>query len=339
VRFAFTDDQLLFRDAVADLFAKECPPDVVRAAWGAEADARPELWSTLAEMGVVGLTIPEDKGGFGLTELDLLPILTEAGRVAYPGPLLETTAVAAPLLAEVAPAALADRWVPALASGEAIATVQFAGQPFVPHAQVADLLLAQRDDRIVAVAADRLRLTPQPSVDGARRLFSAEWDVADEELVVDGEAGWAAANRAFDRGALAAAALLIGLGEQLLTTTVDYVGARKQFGVPVGSFQAVKHHLANCELQLTFARPAVMNAAYAMAHGSSTASRDVSMAKCLASDAAAFVAAQALQCHGAIAYTVEYDVHMWLKRVWALAASWGDAAWHRQRVAGALLDG
>jgi len=339
VRFAFTDDQLLFRDAVADLFAKECPPDAVRAAWADESGRRPELWSTLAEMGVVGLTIPEDKGGFGLTELDLLPILTEAGRVAFPGPLLETTAVAAPLLAEAAPAALADRWLPALASGEAIATVQFPGQPFVADAHVADLLVAQRDDRIVAVAADRLRLTPQPSVDGARRLFTAEWDVADEELVAEGEAGWHAGNRAFDRGALATAALLIGLGEQLLATTVEYVGARKQFGVPVGSFQAVKHHMANCELQLTFARPTVMNAAYAMAHGSPTASRDVSMAKCMASDAAAFVAAQALQCHGAIAYTVEYDVHMWLKRVWALTASWGDAAWHRQRVARALLDG
>lgn len=339
MRFAFTDDQLLFRDAVADLFAKECPPEAVRWAWADESGRRPELWATLAEMGVVGLTIPEDKGGFGLSELDLLPILTEAGRVAYPGPLLETTAVAAPLLADVAPAALAERWLPAIAAGEAIATVQFAGQPFVPDAHVAQLLIAQRDDRIVAVPAERLRLTPQSSVDGARRLFSAEWDVADEELIVDGEAGWLAANRAFDRGALAAAGVLVGLAEQLLAVTVDYVASRKQFGVPVGSFQAVKHHLADCELQLSFARPVVMNAAHSMALDLPTASRDVSMAKCMASDAAAFVARQALQCHGAIAYTVEYDVHMWLKRVWALSAAWGDAAWHRQRVARVLLDG
>jgi alkylation response protein AidB-like acyl-CoA dehydrogenase len=216
--------------------------------------------------------------------------------------------------------------------------VQFAGQPFVTDAHVADLLVAQRDDRVVAVVADRLRLTPERSVDGARRLFTADWDVADEELVVDGEAGWQAANRAFDRGALAASGLLLGLAEWLLATTVEYAQSRKQFGVPIGSFQAVKHHLADCELQLTFARPAVMNAAYSMANDLPTASRDVSMAKCFASDAATFVAGQALQCHGAIAYTVEHDVHMWLKRVWALAASWGDAAWHRRRVATALLD-
>ena len=252
--------------------------------------------------------------------------------MAFPGPLLETTAVAAPLLADVAPAAIADRWLPAVAAGAAVLTVQFAGQPFVPDAHVADLLVAQRDDRPAAVAAERLRLTRETSVDGSRRLFTAEWDVADEELLVDGEAGWAAANRAFDRGALAASALLLGLAEHLLATTVEYVVARRQFGVPIGSFQAVKHHLADAELKLSFARPVVANAAYSLANDLPTAARDVSMAKCMASDAAAVVAAKALQCHGAIAYTVEYDVHMWLKRVWAVAASWGDADWHRQRV-------
>jgi alkylation response protein AidB-like acyl-CoA dehydrogenase len=338
MRFAYTDDQLLFRDAVADLLAKECPPESVRWAWADDSGRRPELWGVLAEMGVIGLTVPEAHGGFGLGDLDLSPILTEVGRVAFPGPLLETTAVAAPLLAEAAPPAIAERWLPAIASGEAVATVQLAGQPFVADAHVADVVIAQRDDRVVAVAADRLRLTPQGSVDGARRLFSAEWDVADEELVADGEPGWKAANRAFDRGALAASALLVGLAEHLLAVTVDYVISRKQFGVPIGTFQAVKHHLADCELKLSFARPVVTNAAYSSAHELPTASRDISMAKCMSSDAAMFVAGKALQCHGAIAYTVEYDVHMWLKRVWALSAAWGDAAWHRQRVGTFVLD-
>lgn len=337
MRFAFTDDQLLFRDTVADLLAKECPPEAVRWAWADDTGRSPELWSALAEMGVVGLTVPERFGGFGLTELDLLPILTEAGRVAFPGPLLETTAVGAPLLADVAPAVVADRWLPAVAGGDAVVTVQLSGQPFVADAHVADLLVAQRDDRLVAVGAERLRLTPQTSVDGARRLFTAEWDVADEELLVDGEAGWSAANRAFDRGALAASALLIGLAEHLLAATVEYVVTRRQFGVPIGSFQAVKHHLADAELKLSFARPVVANAAYSLANDLPTAARDVSMAKCMTSDAAGVVAAQALQCHGAIAYTVEYDVHMWLKRVWALAPSWGDADWHRRRVGRLVL--
>jgi alkylation response protein AidB-like acyl-CoA dehydrogenase len=339
MRFAFTDDQLLFRDTVADLLAKECPPEAVRWAWADETGRRPELWAALAEMGVVGLTVPEAHGGLGMDEIDLVALLTEAGRVAFPGPLLETTAVVAPLLAESAPADVAERWLPAIASGEAVATVQLAGQPFVTDAHVADLLVAQRDDRLYAVPGDKLRLTPQTSVDGARRLFDVDFDTADAELVASGEDGWKAANHAFDRGAVAAAAVLVGLAEQMIAMTVEYVVARRQFGVPIGSFQAVKHHLADAELKVSFARPTVWNAAYSLAHGRPGVDRDVSMAKCFASDAAEVVARKALQCHGAIGYTTEHDLHFWLKRTWALSAAWGDAAWHRRRVAHLLLDG
>jgi alkylation response protein AidB-like acyl-CoA dehydrogenase len=338
MRFAFTDDQLLFRDTVADLLSKECSPEAVRWAWADETGRRPELWGALAEMGVIGLTVPEAHGGLGMDEIDLLPLLTEVGRVAFPGPLLETTAVVAPLLAENAPASVAERWLPAIAAGEAVATVQLAGQPFVTDAHVADVLVVQHDDRIYAVPGDKLRLTPQQSVDGARRLFSVDFDAADAELIVSGEAGWVAANTAFDRGAAASAAVLIGLAEQMIAMTVEYVVARRQFGVQIGSFQAVKHHLADAELKVSFARPTVWNAAYSLAHRRPEVERDVSMAKCFASDAAELVARKALQCHGAIGYTTEHDLHFWLKRTWALSAAWGDAAWHRRRVAHVLLD-
>ena len=338
MRFAFTEDQLLFRDAVAELFAKECPPDAVRRAWDDETGFDRSTWAALTEMGVVGLTAPEAFGGLGMNEVDLLPLLTEAGRVAFPGPLLETTAVVAPLLADCAPEALAARWLPALCDGSALATTAFAGQPFVVDAHVADLVIAQRDDRVIALPGSALRLTPQASVDGARRVFRVEWDEADGEVIASGEAGWQAVNRAFDRGAVAAAGELIGLAEQMIAMTVAYVVDRRQFGAPIGSFQAVKHHLADAELKVTFARPVVWNAAYALATDSPDRSRSVSMAKCFASDAAEFVADVALQCHGAIGYTTEHDLHFWLKRTWALAASWGDAAWHRRRVAHELLD-
>jgi alkylation response protein AidB-like acyl-CoA dehydrogenase len=130
-----------------------------------------------------------------------------------------------------------------------------------------------------------------------------------------------------DRLALGAAAQLVGLGQRMLDLTVDYVKEREQFGVPVGSFQAVKHHLADALKELAFARPAVWRAAATMEP------RDISMAKAMASDAASFVAKQALQCHGAIGYTVEYDLHRYLKQTWALARTYGDAAWHRERIA------
>lgn len=339
MHFAFTDDQLLFRDAVAELFAKECTPETVRWSWNDENGRRPSTWSALAEMGVIGLTVPQAHGGMGMDEIDLLPILTEAGRVAYPGPLVETTAVVAPLLAESAPDAVAGRWLPGIADGSVIATISLTGQPFVADAHIADLLVAQRDDRLYAVPGKCLRLTAQRSVDGARRLFAVDWDEADADLIASGESGWSASNRAFDRAATATAAQLIGLSEQMIAMTVAYVVERKQFGVPIGSFQAVKHHLADAELKVSFARPTVWNAAYALAHRSPDAVRDVSMAKCFSSDAAELIARKALQAHGAIGYTTEHDLHFWLKRAWALSASWGDAAWHRRRVAHILLDG
>jgi alkylation response protein AidB-like acyl-CoA dehydrogenase len=117
----------------------------------------------------------------------------------------------------------------------------------------------------------------------------------------------------------------------MIEMTVDYVKERKQFGVPVGSYQAVKHHLANAHLKIEYARPVVYRAAY------DPSRRDVSFAKVYANDAAALAARVALQCHGAIGYSFEYDLHLWMKRAWVLQLSWGDSAFHRDRVADAVL--
>lgn len=185
---------------------------------------------------------------------------------------------------------------------------------------------------------DELQLEAQDTIrklvhedDAVRRLD--EFGAFDPSLVVVTfqEVGAAAVEVPEDRygepPALAAAAQLIGLGHGMLAMTVDYVKERKQFGVPVGSFQAVKHQLADSLKELAFARPVVWRAAATLAP------RDVSMAKAMASDAASFVARRALQCHGAIGYTVEYDLHRYLKQTWVLARSFGDAAFHRELIA------
>ena len=123
----------------------------------------------------------------------------------------------------------------------------------------------------------------------------------------------------------------------MLDLTVDYAKERQQFGVPIGSFQAVKHHLADARIAIEFARPLVYRAAWSVAEGDPESSIHVSMAKALASDAASLTARQALQCHGAIGYSYEYDLHLFMKRAWALVATWGDADWHRARVGRAIL--
>jgi alkylation response protein AidB-like acyl-CoA dehydrogenase len=338
VLFAFTEEQRLVQSSVRQVLERVCPPAEVRASWSSETGRSPERWAALAELGVTGLLVPEEHGGLGQTELDLVLILEEAGRAALPEPLVETVAVGAPLLAETGSLAFRADWLSRVASGEALLAVGLADQPLVADAHVASLLLVEREGALLAVPRDAARLTREPSIDGARRLYRVDFDPAAAVVLADGDRAREAAARARDRGAFATAAVLVGLGRWMLATTTEYVKVRRQFGKPIGSFQAIKHALTDALLALELAGPVVYRAAYSMARGSRDASLYASMAKARASDAARVVARAALQCHGAIGYTTEHDLHHWMKRAWALAAAWGDAALHRERVAAAVLD-
>lgn len=316
MRFALSDDQAAFRDAVRELLAKEATPAVVRAAWDApEGELDRGVWDSLDAMGVLSLLVPEADGGLGLDEAYLVPILEECGRVAIPHPIVETAMVAAPLLGAGAGMVASDL-----------------GGPNVACAADADALLLRWGHTLALVDRDGAELTPLATVDGARRAARVHHDGVGEPLTED----QAAIDLALDRGALGTAAMLVGLGQAMLDLTVGYVTERHQFGKPIGSFQAVKHHLADAALALEFARPAVWRAAWSVAQGEPTRARDVSMAKAMANDAAELAGRHALQCHGAIGYTVEADLHLYLKRTWALARTWGDTAHHTDRVADAL---
>jgi alkylation response protein AidB-like acyl-CoA dehydrogenase len=323
VDFGFSEQQLAFRDAVRDLLQDACPPAAVRRAWegdGPVYDAK--LWARLAEMGVIGMLGPVEAGGLGLDEVDLVLVLEELGRSACPGPIMEHVAVAVPALA---PGDLLDRAV----RGDAV--VGFAGgrdRVGWPASCDAVVLVVDGQLRIVE-AGDVTSMTALDCVDRSRRDASIECRAG---RPVDADPGLA-----LDRAALGAAAQLCGLGSRLVTMTVEYARARHQFGVPIGSFQAVKHHLANAWLQLEHARPAVYRAAYSVATHAPARSRDVSMAKVMAGNAATLAGRVALQCHGAIGYTWEHDLHLWLKRVWVLDLAFGDRPSHRSRVADAVI--
>jgi alkylation response protein AidB-like acyl-CoA dehydrogenase len=187
----------------------------------------------------------------------------------------------------------------------------------------------------VLVSGDGLQLVqgascePLHSVDGARRDVAL---TAFEGVALDGDAALA-----LDRAVLGAAAQECGLAAQMIDITVAYTTARRQFGVPVGSYQALKHHLADALLLLEHARPAVYRAAWSVANAAPTRGRDVSMAKVMADRAADLAGRVALQCHGAIGYTWEHDLHLWMKRVWALERVWGTTTAHRARVADAVI--
>jgi alkylation response protein AidB-like acyl-CoA dehydrogenase len=317
MRFAFTDDHHEFAAAVRDLLVKECPPEVVRAAW-TNADGRaPGAWAALVEMGVPALLVAEADGGYGLHETDLVLILEASGWAALPEPIVETAMVAAP-----------EGWV----HGADTAAVVMPESPFGVWADTAAV--------VVTLAADGVRVHPRAdvttsareSVDGARRLFeiSAPDRAADAPVAVAG--------RAFRRGALGTAAQLLGLTDRMIDLTVGYAREREQFGVKIGTFQAVKHHLANARTALEFARPLVYRAAASLAAGDPEAGTHVSMAKVQAGVAASVAASVALQCHGAIGYTTEYDLHLFMKRAWALERAWGDTTWHRRALARAVFE-
>lgn len=330
--FGFSQDQKAFRDAAAEMLANECPPEAVRAAWESETAFDSKRWSALAEMGVLGICAPESAGGLGMDELDLVGLLEETGRVALPEPVVETAAVGLPLLAEAGQ----DDRARSAADGSAVLAIDLGFDPYLNAADSADWFLVRSGDDLHIVTAADVTLVPAPqSVDGARRLFKAETTLDEDTLILAGATDLV--DRAFERGALGTAAQLVGLARHMLDVTVEYAKTREQFGKPIGAQQAIKHHLADALLQVEFAAPLVYRGAYALATGADDVAVSVSMAKAHASDAAWHIARTSLQVHGAIGYSFEYDLHLWMKRAWALAKTWGDSHWHTARVGRAIL--
>jgi alkylation response protein AidB-like acyl-CoA dehydrogenase len=370
MQFSFTEQQTDFRDAVRQMLDRECTPADLRAVFdaavgpdggtGTASDARSSpspssvhtpRWKMLADMGIVGLTIPELHGGLGLTDLDLVLLLEEAGRAALPEPLLQTTALAAPLLARTGfgpergteIGALSNHWLPLIAEGDAIAAIGLSGMPAVPGAVGADLYILEYaspdgGSEIHAVPADEVGVVPVSSLDPTRRLGTVDWTPAHNTLVAAGSDAESALAVLADRAAVGTAAELVGLTDRLITIAADYAKERTQFGRVIGSFQAVKHLLAGAQVKLEFARPVTYAAAWSLAHRTPDASRRASMAKAYASEAATEAARVSLQVHGAIGYTWECDLHLFLKRAWALTPAWGDAAEHRSRVLASVVD-
>ncbi len=327
MRFAPDDDQRALADAVAALLVKECEPAVVRAARRPRAPAGlRELWSDLAQMGVVGALAPERVGGSGLDWVTTVLILEEAGRVALPLPLLETVAVGVPALVG---SGEGSDLLAAVIAGDIVVSAGLGDDRLVPGEGVADIVLLPSAGALAAYRAGEVEMAAVDSIDPARRLARVGVGVGGARPV---PLAGLRLDAARDLAALAAAAELIGLAARLVEMTVDYVKGRTQFGVPVGSFQAVKHRLADVLLAVEFARPAVWFAAYATDAGLVEQGRAVSMAKAMASDAASLAARSCLQCHGAMGYTEEYDLQLWMKRAWALSTAHGNAAWHRARV-------
>ena len=336
--FTFDDQQLAFRDAIRKFLMVEAPPEMLRDIWETRSGRSTKLRTKLAEQGLTALSVPEDCGGMGLGDLDWVLVQRELGYYAIPDSLSDTAYLAVNLLSRLPQGtALREQWLPRIVNGKARIAVGHPSNPFVADAQMADLLLLSHEGEIHALKPDQVTLRFNASIDMSRRLYRADWTPGDATRVCTADVGQALWEDLFDRGALATAAQLVGLAQRMLDLGIDHAAQRKQFGKPVGAFQAVKHHLADVAVKIEFAKPVLLRAAHAMQHELPQRAVHVSHAKLAAGEAAVLAARNSLQTHGAMGYTWEADLQMFMKRAWALDAAWGGRALHKRRVADSVL--
>jgi alkylation response protein AidB-like acyl-CoA dehydrogenase len=325
MEFAFSEEQAELASTVRSLLAKRADSAAVRVAVESDLGYDADLWQVLCEqIGAAALAIPEEHGGAGFALFESLIVLEEVGGSLAPSPLLASIVAAETLLAAGNAEACA-RLLPRIAMGE-VATVALDPE-LVLHGDQATILLAVVDGSLVEVYVDTVARTWRESMDQTIRL--AQVDLTDAGTTVITDDATAAVARAELVGAVGATALQIGLAARALDLTVAYSKERVQFGRPIGSFQALKHRMADLLVLLEMSRSASWAASYAVSTGADNAAELTHVAKSYCSDALATIAGETIQLHGGIAITWEHDAHLVFKRAHALGQLFGTPHEHR----------
>jgi len=353
------------RATVRDVLRDRLDPAAQIGALDSQAPHDRRLWADLAGVvGLAGLLVPEERGGAGASAREVAVVLEELGRGVAAVPFLTSAVVATTALLAVPRSTAVDGSLARLAAGEStgvlalpLSTPPGASWPSavaldgdrlrgtvtsVADGELADVVLvpAVRDDVPVLALADGAVATPRPSLDQTRRLADLAVDGAAATVVAEGEEAVAAVRAALVTGAGLLASEQLGVAGWCLEETVAYVKVRTQFGRPVGSFQALKHRLADVWLEVTSLRAAARYAADRLARASAADPETelaVAVAQAYASNVAVHAAEEALQLHGGIGMTWEHPVHVRLKRAKADQLAFGTAGRHRARIA-ALVD-
>ena len=368
--FGFSEEQELLRAEVRKLLDARSPLDHVRKVMETGPGYEPDLWRELAELGWLGLTIPEAYGGAGLGWVDLVVLLQETGRSLFPSPLISTTLAAAAIL-DSGSEEQKQRWLPSLADGTRIGTlalleasdviaptgIALAGKPdgdafvltgekkFVADAGAANLfVVAFRTGEgaqdlalgVVDAGSAGMTATSFASIDATKRLGTLKLErarVPKSALLGEPGRAWPAIERLFDRGAIAVTAELTGAADAALALTVQYAKDRIQFGHPIGKYQGVKHPLAEMYVDLESTKSLLYYAAWALEESPAEVPRSASLAKAYGTDAFARIGIDGVQLHGAVGYTAEYDIQLYLKRSKWARPVFGDSDFHYERVA------
>ena len=370
--FALSPDQELLQQSAAEYLAAECPPTLVREVARDEDGYPRALYRKMAELGWMGLVVPEAYGGAGLGQLDLALLCEQLGRAVVPGPFFSSAVLATLAILYGGSSVQKKRWLPRLASGEVVGALALLEESdridaggvamrarargggwalsgtklFVTDAHVADVLVVAarttgRDEEgvtlfLVPRDTPGVKVLPLPSIDVTRRPMEVRFEnveLAKDAVLGAAGKGWKPLARVLDAAAVALAADCLGGAQRALELAVEYTKVREQFGRVIGSFQAMKHIAAEMVSEIEPARALVWYAAYAADALPREAPRAAAMAKACLSDVYSRVANRAVQMHGGIGFTWEHDLHFWFKRAKWNELAYGDATWHRERVA------
>ena len=373
MEFELNETQKLFQRSARELFAQECPPTLVREMIEKNEPYSDAVWKKLVEQGWTGLIFSEEDGGLGLGMVEMAVAFEEMGRALVPGAFLSTVALAGSLIEKACSTDYRITRLQAICEGQAKATVALLEQSaswnpdavtmtatpveggykldgeklFVSDASAADCIVTvvRAGPGLVLAFVDSntpgLTIKPMPGMDVTRQLSAVEFNdvmVNTEDVMADSARARAALDYALNVATLALSAEMVGGMQWLLEASVEYAKTRKQFGKPIGQFQAVQHHCANMLLMTESARSAVYYAAWEMGNDPEQAPLAVSMAKTYASDGYREVGNLAVQVHGGIGFTWDENVHFYYKRSKASELMFGDATYHRERIANLVID-
>jgi len=358
MEFGLSESQEILRDSARKFFAGECPISEVRRLMETATAYDEKLWAKLAEQGYTGIIFPEEFGGLALGIVELILLMEEAGRALLPGPFFSTVVLAGALLNAVASPQHKKKYLEPICEGNARATVaileagadwnladlkisvagsKISGEKlFVTDAAAATFILVVANDAIYAVNANAsgMNIIPMAGMDMTRKIYAIKFDNTPAERIGD------VANlpAAFDIATAALVGEMVGGMQRTLDLTVEYAKTRKQFGKPIGMFQAVQHQCADMYLETESSRSAAYYAAWALEENVPEASVAVSIAKAYAGDAARTVGNRGIQVHGGMGFTWENDMHLFYRRAKASETAFGDSTFHRERIARQAID-
>lgn len=366
MNFGFTEEQDFLRDAVRKFVDGRCPiPEVRKLMETADAHS-PDLWSEMASMGWLGLLVPEEHGGAGLTWVDFVVLLEETGRTLLPSPLV-SNALAVTALRAGGSSSQQARWLPALADGSSIGTLAIleasdvpgpdgieltasvdgethvleGEKYFVADAGCADLfVVAYRVEGelalgLVSAAADGVSVERMTSLDETKRMGTLR--LAGVRIAADDRLEATAASTTLpfiqDCGAVAVTAEALGAAEAATAITVQYAKDRVQFGSPIGRYQGVKHRLSDQWVDTESIKSLLYYGAWSIENSRDELPRYASLAKAYIADAFTRIGVECVQLHGAVGYTLEYDIQLYIKRSKWVRSMYGDGDFHRDRLA------